>query len=400
MQKIITLPELHSAQSQIVSEAQRFNVVDCGRRFGKTMLGIDRLVTPETLVLPQAWFSPTYRMLLEVWRACNEVLQPVISRKSEQEKRLDLITGGVIEFWSLDNPDAARGRKYARTIIDEAAMIRRLMDAFNAVIRPALADYQGDAWFLSTPKGHNDFWQFWQWGRDAARPDWFSWQMSTYENPYILPSEIDAMRDGMPERVFRQEILAEFIEDAGVFRNVLNCITAQAQSTGIHGADYVFGVDWGKHNDFTVITVLDVSKRELVHLDRFNQIDYTLQRGRLVELARRFRPVTILAESNSMGEPIIEQLRRDGLPVKPFNTTNATKSAAIEALALAFEREDIKILNDPILIAELQAYEIDRTKTGLVSYSAPDGLHDDCVMSLAIGWAGLQRKPAQFFTYR
>ena len=102
----------------------------------------------------------------------------------------------------------------------------------------------------------------------------------------------------------------------------------------------------------------------------------------------RFNPVAIVAERNSMGEPLIEQLQRDGLPVQPFVTTNASKAVAIDGLALAFERGDISILNDPVLIGELQAYERDRLPSGMFRFSAPAGLHDDTVMALALAWYG------------
>ena len=80
----------------------------------------------------------------------------------------------------------------------------------------------------------------------------------------------------------------------------------------------------------------------------------------------------------------------DDLPITAFNTTNSTKAAAIEALSLAFERREITILNDPILIGELQAFEISRTPSGMVKYSAPSGMHDDMVMSLALAWQGAE----------
>jgi hypothetical protein len=114
-----------------------------------------------------------------------------------------------------------------------------------------------------------------------------------------------------------------------------------------------------------------------------------VQRARLGALAARYNPSAIIAESNSIGEPIIEQLQRDGLPVTGFQTTNATKAAIIEALALAFEQGSIKILNDPVLIGELQAYEMARLPSGMTRYGAPEGLHDDTVMSLALAWSAV-----------
>jgi hypothetical protein len=180
-----------------------------------------------------------------------------------------------------------------------------------------------------------------------------------------------------------------FLDDAGgVFRRVTNAATA-TETPAEKGHEYAIGVDWGKSGDFTVLSVLDIADKRMVALDRFNRIDYVVQRGRLAAMHERYNATVIIAESNSMGEPIIEQLQRDGLPVRGFTTTNATKAQAIEALGLAFERGDIRILPDPVLIGELQAYEMERLPSGMTRYSAPDGMHDDCVMSLALAWQAL-----------
>jgi hypothetical protein len=101
------------------------------------------------------------------------------------------------------------------------------------------------------------------------------------------------------------------------------------------------------------------------------------------------RRIRYAAEQNSIGQPIIEQLTREGLWVEPFTTTNKSKAQAIEALALAFERSDIQILNNPVLISELTAYQAERLPSGLMRYGSPFGQHDDCVMSLAMAWSGV-----------
>lgn len=386
----LTLPSRHPGQAQVAQNASRFNVVACGRRWGKTTFGIDRAIAPEVLRYPVGWFSPTYKMLLDVWREADRITGPIQKRRSVQDHRLEFISGGLLEFWSLDNEDAARGRKYRRVIIDEAGILSRLMEAWNFVIRPTLADFQGDGWFFSTPKGRNGFYQLWQMGQDPLLPEWRSWQMPTAINPRILASELEALKRALPERVYRQEILAEFLEDAGgVFRHVVECAIATGQGGAVDGHSYVIGVDWGKLNDFTVFCVIDTTLRSLVEIERFNQIDYAVQVGRLRALCERFRPAAVVVERNSIGEPLIEQLVRLGLPVVAFQTTNASKTAVIDALALAFERKEIQILNDPVLINELQAYEMERLRSGLLRYSAPEGLHDDCVMSLALAWSEL-----------
>jgi hypothetical protein len=99
-----------------------------------------------------------------------------------------------------------------------------------------------------------------------------------------------------------------------------------------------------------------------------------------------WRPVTILAESNSIGTPIIEQLQRDGLPVQPFVTSNASKAQIIEGLALALERAQIDLLDDATQTMELESYEMTRTATGMPKYGAPSGLHDDTVIALALSY--------------
>lgn len=368
----------------------------CGRRFGKDVLGHELAVDTLLDQAPAAWFAPTYRMMLDTFKDMVNLLRPITTRTNASDHRIETVGGGVLDFWSLDG-ETVRGRRYKRAIVNEAAMVPDLLRKWNEAIRPTLADFAGDAWFLSTPRGRDGFWTLFQMGK-GDKADWRAWQYPTSANPHINPAEVAAMRDSMPERAYMQEIEAQFVEDAGlVFRRVRDCATAQRQERAQEGHSYIFGVDWGKTNDYTVISVLDEKSRELVYMDRFNQIDYAVQRGRLRALYDRFNPSYIIAESNSIGEPIIEQLRRDGMRVRPFNTTNATKTEAIEALALAFERGDIRIIPDETLINELQAYELERLPSGAVRYSAPDGLHDDCVMSLAIAWQNTTKRAGYGF---
>jgi hypothetical protein len=212
--------------------------------------------------------------------------------------------------------------------------------------------------------------------------------MPTASNPYIDPGEIADAQRQTPERHFQQEYLAEFLADGdGVFRRVMEAATAEPQEARLGGHEYLVGVDWGKINDFTVITVLDVTSRSMVYMDRFNQIDYHVQKGRLLAICGRFSPQGVVVEYNSMGIPLVEDLVRAGLPVVAFQTTNASKTAIIDALSLAFEQGAIRILNDPVLIGELLAYDMERLPSGMLRYSAPAGMHDDCVMSLAFAWS-------------
>lgn len=384
----VVRPRLHPAQRQVRSEAARFNVLACGRRWGKTTLGTVLVTEIIRERMPCAWFAATNKLQAEAWRDVVRMLSPIATHISQKDNRIELLGGATFEMWSLEGTGAGRGRKYRRVVIDEGASVRDLETAWNEAIRPTLTDYQGDAWFLGTPKGRDYFWTLFMRGQYAAEEQWCSWQMPTVTNPYINPAEIESARLDMPERAFRQEYLAEFIEDgAGVFRRVREQATATSQAERITGHEYVGGVDWGKHADFTVISIIDTTSNELVYFDRFNRIDYRFQLSRLRVAHELFHPGTWVVERNSMGEPLIEQIR-DELPVLAFNTTNASKAAVIEALSLALERGDLRILDNPVLIAELLAYESERLPSGLLRYTAPPGLHDDCVMSLALAWHG------------
>lgn len=396
----------HAGQVEIIRSAKRFNVVACGRRFGKTAMGLAMAMTgyPGCFKgLMQGydvgWFAPNYKLLDEAWRNAKHALgaQGVIRRTDSQQHRMELATGGSLDFWTLEDPDGGRGRKYGLVLVDEAAMARHLQQAWDAAIRPTLTDYQGGAWFFSTPKGRNYFWELHQRGQSDHWADWAAHHAPTVANPHINPAEVAEARKSLPERIFAQEYLAQFLEDGGgVFRRVGAAVDADLP-TDPHdaravndGRAYVIGVDWGRHNDFTVLTVVDAKDRAVVAVDRFTDIDYAVQLARLQALHQRFPKAPILAESNSMGGPLIEQLQRLRLPVRAFQTTAASKAEAIEALALAFEQGAIRIPPVQWLIDELMAFDQERLASGAMRYAAPKGGHDDGVMSLAIAWYGLQ----------
>jgi phage terminase large subunit-like protein len=336
---------------------------------------------------PVGGFFPTYKMLAETWRQFVDVFAPIRKSKNETEHRMELITGGVLEMWSMDAADTARGRMYKRVFIDEAAIIPNLMETWNAVIRPMLMDLKGDAFIKSTPKGRNGFWQMHQFGIDDKKPDWVSFHYPTSANPYIPASEIEAMKNSLPTLIFQQEVLAEFIDDQnGVFRRVQDAARLQPLDGPLENHQYIAGVDVAAAVDFTVICILDIATHEMVYMDRFNRVDYNVLIDRLESIYKRWNVTTMKIEANSIGQPVIDQLVARGITIIPFTTTAATKQVIIQNLQAAFENNNIVILNDPILINELLSFEAKRNASGSFSYAAPEGLHDDCVMSLAIAW--------------
>lgn len=357
---------------------------------------------------PVGWFAPTYKLLKPAWRQVRRSLAPITHEANATEYRIELTNGGVIDMWTLEDKDAGRGRKYARVIVDEAGLAAGLEEQWTKNIRATLTDLKGDAWFLSTPKGRNYFWQLYQSGQDPLQENFASWEMPTRTNPWISEQEIEAARQMLPEDVFRQEYLAEFLEDGAIFKGVTAAARAKEQKHKRHGHEYVIGVDWGKYEDYSVFTVIDASLGEMVYMERMNQIDYRQQLPRLRTLIDEFDPYEIVAESN-MSEKLIEDMQYEGWPVTRFQTGQNNKQEIIEALQNGIEKRELTILDDKVLIGELQAFEAVRLPSGRLKYSAPEGYHDDCVMSLALAWSsarygvtdigGIKPKAQEMYNY-
>lgn len=367
-------------------------MLDCGRRFGKDI--IERNYAAQGLLAgePVAWYEPEYKSLVENWEWLCSTFHPIIRRKSEVEKRIDFATGGSVEMWSLQDKDASRGRHYRRVIINEAAKVPHLEYSWNSVIRITLADLQGSAMFGSTPRGHNYFKVLFDRGADPLEREWKSWQRTTYDNPYIARTEIEEIKRSTPELIFNQEILANFVElEGAVFRRIQEAIFGEPLDKPAQGAQYIAGVDVAASVDYTVVSVMDAATKAMVYQDRFNRVDYNVLEDRLAALYNRWGVTNMVIEANSIGQGVLDHLYSRGLSITPFTTTNATKQAIITALQSAFEHGEIKIANYPVMVSELLSFESKRNASGSFSYSAPEGMHDDTVMSLALAWYACDR---------
>lgn len=385
----LTLPKPHTGgQRALYLHPARFHVVACGRRWGKTMFG--KIIAAQSLFhygVDVWWVSPTYKMASSIWREFSRAYQPQITWSNASDHIMELSTGATLTIWTGEAADTMRGGAPGLVIIDEAAMIRD-EEMWPAVIRPALSDKQGRALFLSTPRGHNWFWKLFNLGNDPLFPQYKSWNFPSWYRPGFPPGERAEAEGSLPDRLFRQEYGAEFIPDAGgVFRGVEDVSVLDERQP--YAGRFSMGVDWGKSNDFTVISVMDRDTRQQVDMDRYNQIGWSLQRERLITMFEKWKPEIIWAEQNSFGGPNIEALQAEGLPVQPFTTTAHNKGPLIEMLAGEIERKKVELLNDRVQIAELQAYEMERLPSGIFRYNAPDGGHDDTVIALALSLYGV-----------
>jgi hypothetical protein len=380
----LNLINLHPKQTQIANNPARYKVVASGRRFGKTELAKDCIINAALDGDHCWWLSPVYSMATDVWHSLENTLSPLSGylEIAKGERNIYFPGGGKIGVRSAHAPDNLRGAGLDFAVLDEAAFISE--DVWPKIIRPMLLGRGGRAMFLSTPYGLNWFYDLFIRGEDPLSTSWKSWHFSSYDSPIYTKEELDEIRAETPERVFEEEYLAEFKADGGtVFRNVdKTCILKRPPAP--YAGDFVMGVDWGKDVDYTVVSVWDADKLTEVEIDRYNQVGWQMQRHRIAALYERWKPRIILAEENSIGSVNIEALQGEGLPVRPFMTTARSKPPLIESLALAMERDEIKLLDDPLPKMELMAYQLTRLKSGGYGYEAPSGKHDDTVIARAL----------------
>ena len=386
---------LHRGQTAVMDSPARFKVVACGRRWGKTMLG-------KTVILDQAlwkdkrawWLAPTYLIASQVWRELKAAVLPIPHIKiSESERRIDLPGGGMIAVRSGHQPDNLRGEGLDLAILDEAAFMEARI--WQEIVRPMLATTRGRAIFFSTPLGRNWFWELFCIGLRGDEDGWAAFHFTSADNPLIPLDELESIRRQTARHIWKREYLAQFSEEGGsVFRGIRQAVRLSSSPRPQPEHHYVAGVDWGRSHDYTVIAVIDASACQLVALDRFNKVGWSLQRGRLRAMAETWQPQVIWAEANSFGSPNIEALQDDGLPMRSFTTTASSKAPLIESLALAIERGQLGLLDDPALLSELSVYGMEALPAGGFRYGAPAGHHDDMVMATALAWHGVENSGA------
>jgi hypothetical protein len=213
----------------------------------------------------------------------------------------------------------------------------------------------------------------------------YAFHFKTVDNPYYPPEKYEEARKILPSQVFEQEYEASFLPDAAaVFRGIDDIIKDNCLCDAVPNHRYLMGVDLGKHEDFTVLTVIDQYNNNVVYWDRFNSIEYPFQKKRIKAIADRYNNARVVVDSTGVGEPIKDDLEREGLFVDDFNFTNKSKKELVEKLSIFIEQKNLFIPNNQILIDELKSFGYKLTENHNVIYSAPQGLHDDCVMSLGL----------------
>lgn len=381
----LRLPTPYPLQQEIMDNPAKRKVICAGRRAGKTVMAA--IIAIRTLCIGQRILlsSTSQDQADAFWEYITQWLVPLFDEPGfykNESRRIIRWMGGQIKVKTGRDPDALRSDWTDLLVLDECARLQPR--AWQQVGAPMLADTDGTAIFISSPKRRNWFHKLYVKALDTE--GWAAWNFTTEANSHLPAGALERLASDMTEDDYKQEILAQFLEGEGaVFRYVTARATGKVCKP--YAGHFVFGIDWGQKKDYTVIIVLDVDKGKVVDYDRFNKIDWSVQRGKLVTMYERWKPDIIWAESNNM-LPFIEPLQKEGLPVYAFDTTAKSKPLLIESLVLAFDRDEIEILDDPIMVGEFMAYERNITPTGRSQYNAPVGLHDDIVIATALAWHG------------
>jgi hypothetical protein len=373
---IIEVPEAHINQDKILDCEARFIVVMCGRRFGKSELSQIKIITEAVQGKQIAYITPTYSLAKVFFNRLIHAL-PFLNNKSDL--KLSFPNGGSVEFFTGERLDNLRGRKFHWVIIDEASFIPNLEQGWLNSIRPTLTDYKGRALFLSTPRGKNYFYSLFMKGGEDG---WESFKFTTYDNPYIDSTEIDEARTQLPSAVFEQEYMANPMENAANpfgSEHIRACIRPMSYNEPV-----CYGIDLAKSYDFTVIIGLDLNGI-VCYYERF-QRDWSTTKQTILKLPKK--PIVI--DSTGVGDPIFEDLQREGLQIQGLKFTQGSKQQLMIGLQTAIHTQKIGY-PDGEIVRELEVFEYQYSATG-VKYSAPSGFHDDCVMALSLAWHNMNFK--------
>jgi len=417
----VILPKLHSNQVIVEEDKTRFRVLNAGRRFGKSLLALYESLDEAINAGGRVWWvSPTFTNAMSHWRNTKRMLKDLPKMyKSEQLKHMEFDLGGnktgELSFKSGDRPDNLRGEGLTLAVIDEAAFTQRRL--WENVIRPALSDMQGRALIISTPDGASGwYYDAYMRGQDENFEEWKSWTFTTADNAAIpgIKEEVEKARRELPGFRFRQEYLAEFIAGGGIVFEGLNEVAVLRPLRGPReGQTYVFGVDFARFNDYTVVSVLELPSGRQVRIYRFQHTNYETQAQRIKSLAEWWDPTRIWAESNSLAMGFIERLTALRLPVRGVYITNQEKTSLVEKLAVNIAAGRIRLINPKMGIEarrqfnELVAFKAFRTPSGMTTYRAPGDQHDDHVIALMLSnksirpfraVSGFKTRPNPFFS--
>lgn len=219
---VINLPTLHSGQVKAFKLRDknripaRFKAIRCGRRWGKTALGATIAADGAAKGQLIGYFTPAYKYQAEIYTELVEMLAPIVTQSSKMDGVIRTRSKGRVDFWTLENEDAGRSRKYHHVIIDEAAFTKpNMRQIWERSIQPTLLDYCGKVTILSNTNGIDPDNFMWQICNDP-KLGFTDFNAPTSSNPLMSRAELDRLKANVPPLVWKQEYLAEFVDWSGV----------------------------------------------------------------------------------------------------------------------------------------------------------------------------------------
>ncbi len=389
-------------------EHQKEVFVDClaknialakGRRWGGTRGSAKKALDcarmqPGNRVL---WIDTSYRAII---RYIRQYFLPALRSLPKgswswngQLMQLTFQTGSFIDFGSAERPELLEGAAYDFIFVNEAGLVLRNEDLYYNTLLPMAMEGEGANWFLNgTPKGFGLFHQLHQKGLDGD-PEWASFQFSSYDNPIVNRKSLARYTHDMPDHVFRQEIMAEFMSAGGEFFQKVDEAAIATWEMKAHspGILYVMGVDLGKAQDYTVIWVGRIDTRQAVYVERFNRLPWPDTVARIKNVSQLFNNASAFVDATGLGAPVTDMMTVEGIPLVPVVFNNRVKSEIYTLLASDLEHSSLTFAKHAETQKELKLIEQIPLKSGGYGLEAPRGLHDDTVTALALCNWGLGR---------
>jgi hypothetical protein len=386
----ITLFSPHPGQRKIIDNfadsTHKFGVVSTGRQFGKSLLAQNLLLywLLKTSKQKGAWVTPVYNQAKKVFNELTNAANGIINKQNKADLTIEFINGSTIQFLSTDNYNTIRGFSFNYLVVDEAAFIKE--EAINEAVMPTLSALGKKCLIISTPKGKNWFYNYFLKGLNAS-DDYISFRGISTDNPHIDQHFVNEQRKSLPDNIFRQEYEAEFTEAGNdVFTGVDLVCNINNWDAPTRNRRYYFGLDTGLTHDFSVLTILDESGR-VAKIIRVNGIPLEeIGRTFTAEL-KRYSVVGGYIETNCIGRPMFELIQKEIRSAREFVTTNDSKNQGIRNLIYKIQQGELELPSEnlfPQLKQELNAYSYKVNSNGLITFNAPNGFFDDCVMSLML----------------
>jgi len=324
------------------------------------------------------------------FKMTDHIPKELVKSTNGTELKIELVNGSIIQLIAADEfGKSGVGTNPQGVVFSEYSITTP--EAWKYV-SPILAANGGWAIFNFTPRGMNHAWNLLQNARDNEK--WFT-QVLTVDDTNVFTAEsLDEERRNNPQDFFEQEYYCRFVEGAGQFFKRIDSILVEESEGPEPNHRYQMGVDLAKYQDYTVITVIDLNTFRVMRQDRFNQIDWNLQKAKIEAAYHRYGQPLIYMDTTGLGDPIYDDLSRRGMRIEGYRFTEQSRKDLLTNLAILIEQGKIRIPDNETLRSELSSfhYEI-RGENGKTKLVVPDGMHDDCVFSLCLACWNLPANP-------